>query len=264
MVMNSRPVKLLRRAWSKLRGTTPAWEQRNAARSAMVASAEDRRITEQVRPFTMTNPLRVHALLDAVDYVIARGVPGAFVECGVWRGGSVMAMVLKLKQLGVSDRDVYLYDTFEGMTAPTAADTSPFESSALSTWQQAQAQGERAWEHLFDEKGFSETQVRDALVATGYPAARLHFVKGPVEQTLPGVAPAAVALLRLDTDWYESTRHELEHLYPRLSGAGVLIIDDYGHWEGARRAVDEYFAGPGVERPLLNRIDYTARIAVKA
>jgi len=104
--------------------------------------------------------------------------------------------------------------------------------------------------------------VRSTLEATGYPAERLHLVRGPVEETLPGHAPEQLALLRLDTDWYESTRHELEHLYPRLASGGVLIVDDYGHWEGARSAVDEYFAQHG-PAPLLHRTDYTGRVAVK-
>jgi O-methyltransferase len=256
---------LWRRAIDRLRGTPemPAWEQRNAARSAMVAAPADRAIAEQVRGYTMTNPLRVHALLDSVAYVVARGIPGAFAECGVWRGGSVMAMLLKLKALGVTDRDVYLYDTFEGMTLPTDADTSPFEESALSAWSKAQAGGKRAWDSMFGADKFDEQGVRETLLATGYPESRLHFVRGMVENTLPAQAPEAIALLRLDTDWYESTRHELEHLYPRLATGGVLIIDDYGHWEGAKRAVDEYFASGKTPLPLLNRIDYTARLAVK-
>jgi hypothetical protein len=74
--------------------------------------------------------------------------------------------------------------------------------------------------------------------------------------------PEQIAVLRLDTDFYESTRHELRHLYPRLVHGGVLIIDDYGHWAGARKAVDEYIAEEGI-RLLLNRIDYTGRIAIK-
>jgi hypothetical protein len=98
--------------------------------------------------------------------------------------------------------------------------------------------------------------------STGYPDQRLHFIRGTVEETIPGAAPSRLALLRLDTDWYESTRHELLHLYPRLADGGVLIVDDYGHWEGARRAVDEYFA-EHPPLPLLARVDYTARIAVK-
>lgn len=223
----------------------------------------DRRIAEQVRKYTMTGPLRVYSLLDAVRYVVERNVPGAFVECGVWRGGSVLAMLLKLQQLGISDRDIYLYDTFEGMTAPTAADTSAFEAPALDTWTRARQQGQRAWGKLFRDELIDEVAVRTTLLATGYPAERLHFVKGPVEATLPARSPPSIAILRLDTDWYESTRHELRHLYPILSAGGVLIIDDYGHWEGCRRAVDEYFSAPGVRPVLLQRIDYTGRLAVR-
>ena len=80
--------------------------------------------------------------------------------------------------------------------------------------------------------------------------------------SLPAQAPTAVALLRLDTDWYLSTKHEMEHLYPRLSAGGVLIVDDYGHWDGARQAVEEYFLTHG-DKPLLARTDYTGRLAVK-
>ena len=90
----------------------------------------------------------------------------------------------------------------------------------------------------------------------------MRFVPGRVEETIPEAAPERIAVLRLDTDWYESTRHELEHLFPRLAVGGVLIIDDYGHWQGARRAVDEYLAASGA-RLLLSRIDYTGRMAVK-
>ena len=100
------------------------------------------------------------------------------------------------------------------------------------------------------------------MLSTGYDIARTHFVAGDVEQTIPGVVPEQISLLRLDTDWYESTRHELKHLYPRLIRGGVLIIDDYGHWKGARQAVDEYLAETGAKL-LLNRIDYTGRAAVK-
>ena len=84
-----------------------------------------------------------------------------------------------------------------------------------------------------------------------------------MEDTLPEQAPSRIALLRLDTDWYESTRHELIHLYPRLSQGGVLIVDDYGHWDGCRLAVDEYFATEA-DPVLLTRIDYTGRICVKS
>jgi O-methyltransferase len=221
----------------------------------------DRAILDRARPYTMTSDQRLLALIDAVRYTVARDLPGAFAECGVWRGGSVLAMIATLQELGVSDRDIHLYDTFEGMTAPSEHDTSPLDPPALATWQQAEGEGERAWSHLFDPETFNEETVRATLLETGYPAERLHLHRGPVEETLPRQAPGPLALLRLDTDWYRSTLHELEHLYPLLANGGTLIIDDYGHWQGARRAVDEYFAG--APPLLLNRIDYTGRIAVK-
>jgi O-methyltransferase len=210
----------------------------------------------------MTGVPRLTALVDAVRYCVRRGVPGAFAECGVWRGGSVLAMILTLQDLAVTDRDIYLYDTFEGMTAPTEHDVSALGPPVLETWTEARQRGEHPWGQVFGSDEFNEPTVRKTVLSTVYPKERLHFVRGPVEETLPGAAPAAIALLRLDTDWYESTRHELQQLYPRLSHGGVLLVDDYGHWAGARRAVDEYF-GSEASPVLLNRIDYTGRIAVK-
>ena len=225
-------------------------------------SDADRSIVERALPHTMTGPSRLVALVDAVRYCVRRDLRGAFVECGVWRGGSVLALILTLQDLGVSDRDIYLYDTFEGMTAPTEHDVSSLDPPALATWRAAERRGEKPWNDMFDSSRFNEDDVRQRVLSSGYPSERLHLVRGKVEDTLPAVMPEAIALLRLDTDWYESTRHELEHLYPRLASAGVLIIDDYGHWDGARRAVDEYFASHG-PAPLLNRIDYTGRITTK-
>lgn len=223
----------------------------------------DRAIVERAIPLTMTSVPRLLACIDAARYVVARGVPGSFAECGVWRGGSVMAMILTLQELDVGDRDLYLYDTFEGMTAPTERDVAPDGGAALDDWTAAQRQGDRVWPEVFGADVFDESSVRATLVSTGYPEERIHLVRGPVEQTIPARAPEQLALLRLDTDWYESTRHELVHLYPRLAETGVLMIDDYGHWEGCARAVDEYFAAHG-PTPLLSRIDYTGRIAVKS
>jgi hypothetical protein len=222
----------------------------------------DRQIVERALPYTMTGAARLRAAVEAVRYCVSRDIPGAFAECGVWRGGSVLAMILTLQAHGRSDRDIYLYDTFEGMNEPTEHDVSRTEGQALSEWRAAQRSGARPWADWFGADVFDEAGVRALVLSTGYPEARVHFVRGPVEQTLPSIAPDRLALLRLDTDWYESTRHELVHLYPRLSENGVLIIDDYGHWEGARRAVDEYFSEHGPS-PLLHWIDYTARICVK-
>lgn len=224
-------------------------------------TAADRAIIEAVAPYTMTSPQRLQALVDSVRYCCRRGIPGAFAECGVWRGGSVLAMLLTLQELG-EERDVYLYDTFEGMTEPGEHDVSALDPDARATWVAAQRQGEQPWSELFNSQIFNEDAVRRTLAETGYPNSRLHLIRGSVMETIPSQSPGPVALLRLDTDWYDSTRHELLHLYPLLTDGGVLIVDDYGHWDGARRAVDEYFESEAAPL-LLNRIDYTGRVAIK-
>lgn len=220
--------------------------------------AADQAILERVAAFTLTSVERQLALLEAVRYVIRRGVPGDFVECGVWRGGSSMIVAMALHQMGIHDRDLHLFDTFEGMTPPTDVDRSLDGVSARSQLDAAsKADAASVWCCVGLE------DVREAMASTGYPPERIHLVRGPVERTIPDAAPEAVALLRLDTDWYESTRHEMRHLFPRLSHAGVLVIDDYGHWQGARKAVDEYFAEQG-SCYLMHRVDYTGRMLVKA
>ncbi len=212
----------------------------------------------QVRPYTMTSPRRIAALVDSVEYVVREDVPGALVECGVWRGGSMMAAALTLLRLGVRDRDLYLFDTFRGMPPPTEEDKfSAYDGySPVKRWRRGQKEDLNTWHYVPVER------VRATLESTGYDPARIHLVEGKVEDTIPGAAPDDIALLRLDTDWYESTRHEMQHLFPRLRVGGVLILDDYGHYEGARRAVDEYLAASN-ERLLLGRVDYTGRMAVR-
>jgi hypothetical protein len=216
---------------------------------------ETRAIVERVRPFTLTSVDRVAALCDAVRYLAEARIPGDIVECGVWRGGSSMAIALSLLAAGVRDRNLYLYDTFEGMPPPTEQDRS--HDGRTASEQLATSERDAP---VWAIAGTDE--VARNMAATGYPADRLRLVQGKVEETIPGIAPERIALLRLDTDWYESTRHEFRHLYPRLSVGGVLVIDDYGHWQGARQATDEYFAEHGI-RMLLHRIDYTGRIGVK-
>src|SRR4051795_3058522 len=189
------------------------------------ADPADRAIIERCLTVSMTGVPRLQALIDAVRYVVARDIPGAFAECGVWRGGSVLAMALTLQDIGRPDRHLWLYDTFEGMTAPTEDNVSAYDPPALETWERAETSGERAWGELCAPGEVGEDAVRDRVLATGYPSELVHVVKGPVEETIPEQAPEGLALLRLDTDWYESTRHELAHLYPLLAANGVLIVD---------------------------------------
>lgn len=221
----------------------------------------DPRIRETVRvvtPHTMTSPLRVAALCEAVRYISANRIPGAIVECGVWRGGSMMAVARTLLESGDRDRELYLFDTFEGMSEPSERDVAFTGETAQNLLSEA---GDRtAADSVWCVA--SLTDVEQTMTQTGYEPARIHYVKGKVEDTIPDSAPLRIALLRLDTDWYESTKHEMQHLFPRLSPGGILILDDYGHWQGARQAVDEYIRE--AKAPLfLQRIDYSGRLAVK-
>ncbi len=222
--------------------------------SAAVTSAEAE-ICQRVQPCTMTSAARVVAAIRAVDHVAANRVGGDIVECGVWRGGSMMAMALALLRRGYVGRTLFLYDTFAGMSAPTARDVQ-FDGAPADGVLAASSRDSYVWGvAALDE-------VRRNLASTGYPIDRMRFIAGPVEDTIPRTVPEAIAILRLDTDWYASTRHELEHLYPLLGDRGVLIVDDYGHWRGAKEATDEYFTGIDAP-PLLHHIDYTGILAVK-
>lgn len=210
-----------------------------------------------VKPYTMTSATRLFALIQAVKYVAKANIPGSIVECGVWRGGSMMAAARTLKRLNKSDVDLYLFDTYEGMTTPTEADISFTGLQAANRYQSVKRGNARSdWCYAPLE------DVQKNLFSTGYDKNKMKFIKGKVEDTIPQSAPGQISILRLDTDWYESTKHELIHLYPRLTVGGVLIIDDYGFWKGSRKATDEYFAQNNIPI-LLNRIDSTGRIAVK-
>jgi hypothetical protein len=210
-------------------------------------------ITADVQPFTMTSVERIYGLCLAVDYVSRRRIPGAIVECGVWKGGSAMAAALTLKRAGDDQRNIVLFDTFRGMTPPREVDRDVSGRSAAELLESEDPASSLVW------AAASLSEVQRNLASTDHK--RVEYVEGDVADTIPSRAPQEIALLRLDTDWYESTRHELVHLFPRISRGGILIIDDYGHWSGARRAVDEYF-GAHNAGIFLCPLDYTGRLAV--
>ena len=204
----------------------------------------------------MTSWERQYALYKAIHYIVENQIPGEIVECGVWRGGSMRLAALTLRSLGISDRKLFLYDTYEGMTEPQAKIDIDFAGNKASNdWKRHRQKGVK-WAYAPIE------EVRQTMIASGYPINNVRFVKGPVESTIPSTVPDRIALMRLDTDWYSSTKHEMEHLYPRLSPRGVLLVDDYGHYLGAQRGVDEYLAKLD-SKPLLQRVDYACRIAIK-
>ncbi len=193
-----------------------------------------------VRPYTKSSTERLAAMTSACTHIEAKDIAGDIVECGVWRGGNII-----LARFHCPDRVCWLFDTFEGMANRSEWDVS---RSGVKVG--------------VGKSAVSVEEVTENFRATGtFDASKLRFVKGMVEDTLlvKTNLPEHIALLRLDTDWYHSTRIELEVLWPRLSKGGVLIVDDYGHWQGARKAVDEYFKG----KPLFHQIDYTAIMMVK-
>jgi len=204
---------------------------------------------QAVTPFTMIGRDRLFALITAVRYISKHKLEGAIVECGVWRGGAMGAAALTLKSLGET-RALHLFDTFEGMSTPTEEDKSFGGSGAMDEFLE-----KRTGEESSDWCMASLEEVQANLKALGLNIEDFHFAKGMVEDTIPDQSPQGpIALLRLDTDWYKSTKHEMDHLFPKLVPGGVLIIDDYGDWQGARQAVDEYLDQHAI-RMLLTRVN---------
>jgi hypothetical protein len=221
-------------------------------------SPEDKKVFDYVvrNRLSMVSDERLYATMMACRYVAERKIEGVYVECGVWRGGNSIVAADVLKRIA-PEREVYLFDTFAGMTEPTEADVTHHGSAASSIYRRNQTDTHNVWAYS------PLDAVKRNFENYGLLDSRVRFVRGDVLETLgrPDLLPRTIAVLRLDTDWYESTKKELEVLYPRLSVGGVLVIDDYGHWGGARKAVDEYFANRA--RPFFQYTDYTGRMGIK-
>lgn len=216
-------------------------------------------ILNKIAPYTMTLNFGLeatYALFQAVKYIVQNKIPGDVVECGVWRGGSMMLIAYALQHFGDTSRQLYLYDTYAGFTEPEDIDID-FDGQAMKpVWTQATHKG------LKMGFGGSVEDVRANLRLTGYPEEGMHFIAGDVLQTIPATLPSRIAVLRLDTDWYKSTLHELQHLYDLIVPHGVMFIDDYGWCRGARQATDEFF-GDRSFKPMMHRVDQTVRAIIK-
>lgn len=211
-------------------------------------------IVDFTRSRSKTGFVRLMTLVDAVRYVVRQGIQGDVVECGVWRGGSMMAAALALQDELDLERKLYMYDTFEGMPDPTPEDLLMETGEAAVDLLEGPLSADI-------ESRADLTDVMAGMRSTGFPDERTIYVPGKVEDTIPDQVPEKISILRLDTDYYSSTKHELEHLYPRLAVGGILIVDDYGWWAGSRRATDEYFANQRLT-PFMSRVD-EARLMVK-
>ena len=224
---------------------------------SLLLEPEFQTIFATCRAFSMASRERLYAVFQAVQHINENKIPGDLVECGVWRGGASMVAALTQISQGDASRRIWLYDTFAGMTTPGVRDVHRWaRKNAWHKWARSERDQYNNWCHA------SLDEVKENLFSTEYPRDRIEFVKGDVRETLTSGGPDRIAVLRLDTDWYDSTKIELEALYPRLSRGGVLILDDYGVWSGARQAVDEYFKQHDIKL-LLQRTDYTGRMGLK-
>ncbi len=198
----------------------------------------------------------IYSLYLDIKYILQHDIAGDIVECGVWKGGMMQFAALLLKKLGDESRNLYLYDTYSGMPEPGDYDFDWDNNSAKETYNYHQQKGLK-WGY-----GGSLDDVKNNLFSTGYPQEKIYFIEGLVEETIPKIIPKSISILRLDTDFYDSTKHELNELYPLLNIGGILIIDDYGYYKGSRKATDEYIADNKV-KILLHRIQSSVYQGVK-
>lgn len=202
-----------------------------------------------VQPYSMTSQERIIALYNSLEYIRHNNISGDLVECGVWRGGNILGIMEYLLFYNMTDRIIWLYDTFQGMTNPSEFDTDHKGTPATNIMESV-----RCYASIDD--------VQNILHKSKYDKNKIKYIIGDINQTLliNSNIPNSIALLRLDTDWYESTKTELNILYPKLLDKGVLIIDDYGHWQGCKRATDEFFLNKNI---IINYIDYTGIFVIK-
>lgn len=220
-------------------------------------SEENWKTIEFVNGYTMTSPERLNALINAVKYTVNNSLKGDIVECGVWRGGSMLAVAKTLCELNCFDYDLYLYDTYKGMPAPTKHDVRMSGMQAIRKFEDLKIDQDSS-----DWCNANLEDVKKTLEKASYPLDKIKFMEGKVQNTLKENSHDQISILRLDTDWYESTKHEIEVSFPRLVDKGVLIIDDYGTWKGSKKAIDDYFSTHKV-KSFLHRIDSTGRLMIK-
>jgi len=209
-------------------------------------------VFERTKPYSLTSAPKMYSLYKAIQYVTKYQIPGDFVECGVWRGGSSMMAALTFIEAGDTGREMWLYDTYGPRPEPTDKDVRARDGLPAS----------EIWTDLAHTNTPELDDVRSNMESTRYPKENIWFIQGKVEDTIPATMPGSISVLRLDTDWYEFTYHELKHLFPVLSPNGILIIDDYGWYRGAREATDQYFDENNIQI-FLHRIDLAGRMAFK-
>ena len=199
--------------------------------AAAVESWHKLRLLRQVGPYTVVSRSKLNLLWNLARELDRRAIPGAVVECGVFRGGSAAV----LGRASSAARLLYLFDSFQGLPKPGDKDGAQAAAGFHEGWCQGDAD-----------------EVRALLVRLGVSDERIRIVSGWFADTLPGAGTGTIALLHIDADWYDPVRFCLNTLYDRVSPGGYVVLDDYGRWEGCTRAADEFLAGRGLMSLLPN------------
>ena len=213
------------------------------------AEREMRELLDRVKPYTMVAEPPLRDLVGRMHGILDAGVPGAMVECGVWRGGSSFLMAEVLKRRGEAGRKVWMFDSFEGLPPPQDIDGPS-----------ARAYAEDTENPLYYDNCRAELEEVRAAARELDLEERVEIVAGWFDQTLPEARDriGPIALLRIDCDWYEPVLLCLETLYDQVSPGGVLIVDDYYQWDGCTIATHEFLA----RRELPLRVQEAAQVAV--
>jgi hypothetical protein len=220
------------------------WPSLRDAQGKLFTFSTENRLEGRIWPIvahTMIGLKRLDNLQFCIEEAITNGVPGDLIETGVWRGGATIFMRAVLRAYGITDRCVWVADSFEGLPPP---DTGKYPYDASDTLHQA------------SELAISLEEVKTNFESYALLDDQVRFLKGWFRDTLPVAPIERLAVLRLDGDMYESTMDALVNLYPKLSDKGYIIVDDYGCIPACRRAVQDYRSANGITEEI-HDIDWT-------
>ena len=252
-------IRLFKSLFKKIGYDLSKIEKYNLDKNLPELSSFEKKLLHDVSGLTMTGPDRIFALMKSIEFIQKNNVKGDFVECGVWRGGNLIIFQKFIDKYKLKKK-IYAYDTFKGMSEPETVDKTFDEKKAKQLLNNLMKKKINKKDNIL----FAYSSKKDVIqnFKTKTRSNNLKCIEGKVEDTLKikKNLPKKIAILRLDTDWYRSTKIELEKLYPIVQKNGIIIIDDYGYWKGARKAVDEFFKKKNV---VIFKIDFTGRMIIK-
>ena len=252
-------LRLFKSIFKKINYDLRKVEQINLKKEFPEVTDFEKNLFEISSDYTMTSNERIFSLMKSIDFIRQNNVPGDFVECGVWRGGNLIIFQKFIEKYNLQKK-IYAYDTFEGMSNPEEIDRTFDGKSSIEALNKIREKKIKRDENILVAECSIEKVLENFKKFS--QKENLICIKGKVEDTLEikENLPDKISILRLDTDWYASTKKELEVLFPLLEKNGILIIDDYGYWQGAKKAVDEYFKDKNV---AMFKIDFTGRLIIK-